>query len=230
MTDKNIYICIEGIDGVGKETQSNLLKDYLIEKYSKDKVILQNFPNYNSEGCFPVKLYLNGNLSNTASEITAYQSSVLFAVDRFITMKKYEKEKVENKIFVLDRYVSSNMVHQGGKINDKKELNDFLDWLDNFEFNIMGIPKVDKVIYLKISVEKSLEIRQGRMNKNLMEKDIHESDINHLINASETGLYIAKKFGWDIIDCQKETGEMKSRQEIHEEIIRRIEPLLSNIK
>ena len=63
-----------------------------------------------------------------------------------------------------------------------------------------------------------------------MEKDIQETDINHLIDASETGLYIAKKFGWDIIDCQNETGEMKSRQEIHKEIVRRIEPLLSNIK
>ena len=110
-TSKPKIIVIEGIDGSGKQTQSKLLTKYL---ESKNKyVTMQSFPNYESQSTGPVKLYLGGELSKTAEEITAYQSSVLFAVDRFCTMKILLQKIPKDSIIVFDRYVSSNMLNQG---------------------------------------------------------------------------------------------------------------------
>ena len=123
--NKPIYLVIEGIDGAGKQTQTSLLKEYL--KSLGKKVVTQSFPNYGSDGCKPVQLYLDGKLSKTANEVNAYQSSVLFAVDRFCTMTQLKKTIDNDSVVVFDRYVSSNMLHKGGTINNDEELESFLE-------------------------------------------------------------------------------------------------------
>ena len=135
--EKPIYLVIEGIDGAGKETQTRLLKEYL--KSLGKNVITQSFPNYGTDGCKPVQMYLDGKLSKTANEVNAYQSSVLFAVDRFCTMTQLIKNITKDSVVVFDRYVSSNMLHQGGKIHNDEDLEKYLKWLENFEFEVMKI-------------------------------------------------------------------------------------------
>ena len=223
---KNVkYIVIEGIDGSGKETQTNLLFKYL-ESQNK-KVLKQSFPNYKSQSSAPVKMYLDGELSNKANEIDAYQSSVLFATDRFCTMKKLNNEIENNSFVIFDRYVSSNMIHQGGKINNKNELDKFLNWLNDFEFNILKIPKPDKIIFLNVTPEISINLMKKRNElKSGTKNDIQENDINHLVNAYNTGIYIAKKFNWDIINCFDDNGNLKNVQEIQNEIQDKIKDLI----
>ena len=227
--EKPIYLVIEGIDGAGKETQTRLLKEYL--KSLGKNVITQSFPNYGTDGCKPVQMYLDGKLSKTANEVNAYQSSVLFAVDRFCTMTQLIKNITKDSVVVFDRYVSSNMLHQGGKIHNDEDLEKYLKWLENFEFEIMKIPRPDKIFFLSVPPEISMElIKQRKGLKSQTEKDIQESDENHLKNAYNTGMKISKMFGWEIIDCvDKEKKQMRTKEDISKEIQQKVNQIL-NIK
>ena len=227
--EKPIYLVIEGIDGAGKETQTRLLKEYL--KSLVKNVITQSFPNYGTDGCKPVQMYLDGKLSKTANEVNAYQSSVLFAVDRFCTMTQLIKNITKDSVVVFDRYVSSNMLHQGGKIHNDEDLEKYLKWLENFEFEVMKIPRPDKIFFLSVPPEISMElIKQRKGLKSQTEKDIQESDVNHLKNAYNTGMKISKMFGWEIIDCvDKEKNQMRTKEDISKEIQQKVNQIL-NIK
>ena len=179
-------------------------------------------------------MYLDGKLSKTANEINAYQSSVLFAVDRFCTMTQLKKNINNDSVVVFDRYVSSNMLHQGGKIHNDEELEKFLKWLEEFEFEVMKIPKPDKIFFLSVPPEISLKLIAERNAKNelksMTEKDIQESDENHLRNAFETGTKISKMFGWEIIDCvDHKKNYIRTKEDISNEIKTKVNELL-NIK
>ena len=226
---KPLYLVIEGIDGAGKETQTRLLKEYL--KSLGKKVVTQSFPNYGSDGCKPVQMYLDGKLSKTANEVNAYQSSVLFAVDRFCTMTQLNKTIDNDSVVVFDRYVSSNMLHQGGKIHNDAELEKFLKWLEEFEFEVMKIPRPDKIFFLSVPPEISMKLIAERKNlKSMTEKDIQEIDENHLKNAFETGTKISKMFGWEVIDCvDHEKNYIRTKEDISKEIQAKVNALL-NIK
>lgn len=210
-------VVIEGIDGSGKETQSKLLFEYLKEK--GEKVIHQSFPNYNSPSAAPVQMYLNGELSSSAEQVDAYQSSVLFATDRFCTIKKLLKNENDFSYMILDRYVSSNMLHQGGKIKSKMELMTFTQWVDHFEFEVMKIPRPDIILYLYMPFEKTLELMRNRHElKAGTSQDIHEKDKDHLLNAHQTGEVLSKMFNWKIINCLNKKNELKTPEEISLEI------------
>lgn len=211
---KGKIIVIEGTDGSGKATQAKLLFEFL--KSKGENVILQSFPNYESLSSGPVKMYLSGELGENANDFSAYQSSVLFAVDRLCTMQKLKNHIENGGIVVMDRYVQSNMIHQAGKIKDEKERDKFLNWLNDFEFEILSLPKADEVLFLDVPVEVSKRLANERKNlKAGTKKDIHENDRSHLQNAYYAGKYVAKKFGWKVINCTKD-GQIKSIEEIHE--------------
>ena len=210
-------IVIEGTDGSGKQTQSIKLYERLkAEGYS---VIRQSFPNYESASSAPVKMYLGGELCKTASEMDAYQTSSLFAVDRLCTyMKELKSHYDAGGVIILDRYTQSNMLHQAGKIKDKADRDKFLDWLDNFEFEELKLPRADKVMFLDVPPEVSMRLAHERAGlKAGTKQDIHEQDSKHLIDAYNSGKYVANKYKWNIIKCV-EKNNLKFIEQIHEEI------------
>lgn len=208
---------IEGTDGSGKQTQTKMLVEKLAA--SGENVILQSFPNYDSLSSGPVKMYLGGELSENANGVDAYQSSALFAIDRFCTLKKMENSINENTIIVFDRYVSSNMIHQASKIENKREKLKYLKWLNKLEFGTLKLPKPTKIIFLDMPPEKSIELAHSRGElKAGTRQDIHEKDSSHLINAYKNGKFISKLFKWSEIKCVNELGEIKTREEISNEI------------
>ena len=211
---KGKIIVIEGTDGSGKQVQSKLLCERL--NIVGKTTVLQSFPNYESPSSGPVKMYLNGELSERAEEIDAYQSSVLFAVDRFCTMKKWREVYENGGIIVLDRYVQSNMIHQACKISNLEEREKFLNWLDKFEFGLLKLPKPDKIFFLDVPPKVSQALRETRaINKNGEAKDIHEQDAKYLENAYNAGKWVSEKYGWERIDCVDENGKLKSIENIH---------------
>ncbi len=212
-------IVIEGTDGSGKKTQTELLY-----KYYKDKgenVILQSFPNYESPSSAPVKMYLNGELGENANSLDAYASSSLFAVDRVCTWQNLKEDYEKGAIIIFDRYVQSNMLHQAGKIANKRERNKFIKWLDNFEFKNLKLPRPDKVYFLDVPPAISKKLANERADlKAGTKKDIHEQDEQHLINAYNAGKEVAKKYKWITIPCTDQNDNLKSIEEIHQEILK----------
>ena len=213
-----MIIDIEGTDGCGKKTQTDLLFDFLTNKGYKVKKI--SFPSYESESSALVKMYLRGEFGENANDVNAYQSSALFAVDRFATMSKIRVEDYDYVLF--DRYVPSNMIHQSTKIQDKKCLDEFLDWIEDFEYNKLKLPKPDKILFLDVPVEISIKLARQRANlKNGEQKDIHEKDDDHLINAYNKAKYISNKFNWTTVDCVA-NNNIKTIDEIHKDILTKL--------
>lgn len=205
-------VVIEGTDGCGKQTQTKALYDRL--KKAGHNVIIQSFPNYDSPSAAPVKMYLGGEFGGEKS-LDAYQASALYAVDRMCTYQKDIKKFYEaGGIVLLDRYVQSNMLHQAGKIEDRVEVDRFLDWLETLEFGDMKLPRPDRVIFLDVPVEVSLKLAHERQGlKANTKKDIHEENPDHIYRAYQSGKYVSEKYGWDTINCTDD-GKMKSIEEI----------------
>ena len=209
---------IDGTDGSGKQTQFKKLQ----ERLSKDGVEYKTvrFPNYDSPSSSLVKMYLSGEFGENAKDVNAYIASTFYAADRYATFKiGYQEYYDKGGIILADRYTTGNMVHQAGKIYDKQERKKFLDWLWDFEFNLYGLPVPSEVFFLNMPVEKSIELMKNRENKYTHEnqKDIHEKDKNHLIDAYNAACEVSKDYNWYEIKCMRD-GELRTIEDIHEEI------------
>lgn len=209
-----MIIAIEGTDGAGKATQTKLLYEHLVAAGKKCKLI--SFPNYGSNSSAPVKMYLGGEFGSNANCLNAYQASALFAVDRLATMCVLNPADYDYTI--LDRYTPSNMIHQACKIADAKERDYCLDWLNDFEYNKLRLPKPDKVLFLDLPIEISLRLAHNRKDlKNGQKQDIHENDQAYMKNAYDCAKYVAHKYNWDVINCSR-NGQILPIDEIHNQI------------
>lgn len=212
-----MIINIEGVDGTGKNTQTKKLYEYLENKGYKCKLV--SFPNYESGSSVPVKMYLNGDLGESVDSLDPYQTSVIFAVDRLLTMKQIDISKYD--YILLDRYVGSNMVHQASRFKEVENFLNYLEWENKFEFETLGLPKPDKVLFLDMPIEMSLELKRARTElKNGMSQDIMEKDEEKLITSSKTAKKVADMFGWIRIDCGQ--NKLKSIDEIHADILTKL--------
>lgn len=217
MDDKSIIIDIEGIDGSGKTSQVALL-----HKAIKNSIIL-DYPDYNKKSSTLVKMYLDGEISKDPNDINPYIASMTYALDRSISYLKVWKDLYyqNNKCFISNRYVNSNIIHQMHKL-PKNEWIRFINWVNGIEYNKFELPKPDIVIFLCTDVENSFELMDNRRKteSDIYRKktDIHESNKDFLYHSIECGLYAADKLGWDVVDCILD-GKMRKKEDIHNEII-----------
>lgn len=216
---KGTIISIEGTDGAGKNTQQKMLLNELNKLGIK--TFAQAFPNYESQSSSPVKMYLSGEFGDKANCLDAYEASSLYAIDRLCTYKKTVKEHYDNgEIILFDRYVQSNFIHQCSKIENEQEKEKFLNWVQEFEFDTLHLPRPDIVFFIEMPVEKSMELAKSREAYKTGEiRDIHEEDFSYMKKSYNNGISLAKKFNWTIIHCLNENNEIKSADEIHEEIM-----------
>ncbi len=217
---------IEGVDGSGKATQSARLKERLIAE-NKNPLCL-TFPDYESDSSVIVKKYLAGDFGKNAKDVTPKIASTFFAVDRYVSFKtKWEKAYNDGEIIIADRYTTSNMIHQAAKLDTIKEKDEFLDWLEDYEYNLYSLPRPDLTIFLDVPEEMGLELTKNRANKITGKEalDIHESDRAYIKKSYENALFVAKKYNWKIINCVKD-GKMRSIEDIHEEIFSYVKKLL----
>ena len=219
-------IVIEGTDSSGKETQTKRLFEKLEEKGLKVKKI--SFPNYDSPACEPVKMYLAGAFGEDAMKVNPYPVSTMYAIDRYASFKiDWEKFYNEDGIIVTDRYVTSNMVHQASKIKDLDEKKQYLNWLEDLEYEKMGIPRPDLVIFLNMPTEMAVKLMAERKNKITGEekKDIHERDKEYLKESHANACKIANTYNWKEIKCSD--GErIKTIEEIGEEVFSLVEKVV----
>lgn len=212
-------IVIEGLDGSGKSTQLELLPENLLKSGIKSQTV--SFPDYESQSSALVKMYLNGEFGKKPSDVNAYAASLFYAVDRFASYKtNWGKTYLNDGVIVSGRYTTSNAVHQTSKMPES-EWQGFLDWLYDLEYNKVGIPKPDKVIFLDMPVEVSQKLLTGRYKGDEAKKDIHESDIEYLDKCRKAAMFTAEYSGWTVIPCAKD-GMPRSIDDIANDVLSEI--------
>lgn len=212
-------IVIEGLDGSGKSTQEELLKKKLSDIGMNVNFI--KLPNYDDPACELVKMYLAGRFGNKPGDVNAYAASAFFAADRYVSYNCYWKEKYLNgEIFLADRYTTSNAYHQLTK-TDRADWDSYLEWLEDFEYKKMGIPKPDAVIYLDMPIDVSQKLMTGRYKGDESKKDIHEKDVEYLNNCRQAADYACSKLGWIRINCS-EDGEPLPIEVISEAVFKAV--------
>lgn len=218
-------IIMEGLDGSGKSTQTRLLEEYFASNDIKYKKI--KLPDYDSPSSTLVKMYLGGEFGSDADDVNAYAAGAFYAVDRFASYKLGWKREYDNGTLILaDRYATSNSIYQMEKI-DQSQWDEYLDWSADFEYNKIGIPKPDIVIYLDMPVEISQKLMTSRYNGDEGKKDVHEANVDFLNRCRESALYAAKKQGWYVVPCSDGT-EPYSVEHIHNEVVRIVKEGLNN--
>ena len=189
---------IEGLDGSGKATQANALANY--HRELGKKTLLLSFPNYRDESSALVRLYLSGALGKPA-DVGAYAASSFYAADRYISyITNWKKLYDEGYTIIADRYVTSNAAHQMSKL-PCEEWDDYLHWMQDYEYTRLGLPKPGVVIYLDMHPETSRKLLQKRYGSGGAPSDIHERDMQYLLRCRSAALYACQKLGWRKITC-----------------------------
>ena len=208
-------IVIEGLDGSGKSTQLELLKDRLKAEGIPSKAI--SFPDYESDSSALVKMYLAGKFGDKPSDVNPYAASLFYCVDRYASFKsKWEKDYSSDKIIVAGRYTTSNAIHQACKL-ESSEWKPFLDWLYDIEYNKVGIPAPDLVIFLDMPVEVSQKLLSNRYHGDEGSKDIHEKDVEYLNACRKAAKFVADYSGYKTVNCAC-GGEPRALKDIAEDI------------
>lgn len=219
---KGKLIVIDGIDGSGKTTQIKFLVKRLKKEGKTVKTV--DFPEYykNFFGAF-IGHCLSEQYYNFLS-VHPKIASILYAADRFESSDKIKKWLKQGKIVICNRYVSANQIHQGGKIKNTKKRNDFIKWLDKMEYEVFKIPKPDIILYLSLPINIVLKLlknrESGKMKREYLKKksDVHENDVNFLINSQKSALKLVKEIPNFIkIECSGK-NKILSREIIAEKI------------
>ena len=228
------FIVFEGIDGSGKFTQAKLLASFLRKRGKRVRVI--NFPQYGKKSAGPLEEYLNGKYGNS-KEVGPYRASIFFACDRYDAAFKLVRWLQQGAVVISDRYVASNIAHQGGKLSGTREYGSFVRWLYHLEYDIFGIPKPNLNFILKTSPEFSFQLAHRIDDKKKLKarkaylgdkkRDIHERDREHLQDALACYLEVAKKFPRDfkLVECIEE-GKLLPPDVIHKRIVKIVSTIL----
>ncbi|MBU0579411.1 thymidylate kinase [Patescibacteria group bacterium] len=211
-------IVIDGADGAGKATQTEMLRQYLKKHKIKNRYI--SFPRYKTSfhGAL-VGRFLKGEFGGNR-DVSPYLASLAFALDRLTARDEIVEWLEEGNVVVADRYTSAN-VHQVAKMPEKKQAA-FIQWLHDMEYKEHKLPKEDIVLFLHVRADISQKLLDHKSKKknNNGQKDEAEKDLEHQKESIAMYQYFAKKYKhWVVIECV-EDGKLLSKKKIHDKIIK----------
>lgn len=222
---KGKLIVIEGTDCSGKETQTKLL----ITKLKKEgySVFPFSFPNYDSPtgkivgGPYLGKSYIcEGWFPETAPQVDALVSCCYYAADRRYNLPILKKHLEQGDIVIIDRYVESNMAHQGGKLDSPEQRDKLFQKIEELEYEIMELPRPDAVIFLYMPYQYATLLKKNRKEV----PDQNERDEHHLMQAEATYLELKNKYDFKMVDCVA-NDDIKSIDAIGEEVYQIVKKL-----
>lgn len=212
-------IVIEGLDGSGKSTQVSLLKAYLENAGTRVRQI--KLPDYDDPSSTLVKMYLGGEFGRNPEDVNVYAASSFYAVDRYASFRRHWQADYEAGTLILaDRYTTSNAVHQAVKL-PKSAWRGYLSWLSDYEYNKLGIPKPDHVIFLDMPVAVSQKLMTARYGGEESKKDVHEANVAYLQACRKAALFAAETLGWSVVTCSDGEDPLPIEQ-IHAEILEKL--------
>lgn len=216
-------IVFEGTDGSGKATQSELLCQELTRRGIPYRKL--TFPRYQEESSALVRLYLGGAFGQKPGDVNAYAAASFYSVDRYASYKQdWGSYYEQGGLLIADRYTTSNAVHQTSKLPPEQQ-RPFVDWLFDFEYQKLGLPAPDRVLYLDLPTELSEQMMPRREEATHTHADIHEQDEAYLRSCRESAARVVDWCGWQRIRCDRD-GRIRSIQDIHQEVLERVADLL----
>lgn len=214
-------IVLEGAgDGIGKTTQLQMLYDDL--KEDGYQVLHHHFPSYGTPQAAPVEQYLSGAYGGE-EELSPYFVNALYAIDRVATWRtKLSKEYAEDKVILLDRYVTSSLIYQSADIDDALDKRDFMTYIDDYEYRKLHLPRPDAVIYLTAPLKLLEQMRaKRRAEDGDIAPDIHECDKKFMKRVYRSASAVASILKWPVVQCATKDGSaMRLKEDIHEEVYR----------
>ena len=218
---KHKLIVIEGAcDGIGKSTQFALLREKLEEMGAH--VVSHHFPSYGTPHGASVEAYLRGEFGEPET-LSPYFVNSLYAVDRAVTYHSELKARREaGDVILLDRYTTSSLIYQSAFIKDEDEKNAFIDYVTDLEYVKLGIPAPDAVIFLDAPYDAAKALRAARKENDGVERDIHETDDGFMRLVYDSAQHVCDRLGWTRICCTDDCGNMRTREEIHADIMQSI--------
>ena len=219
------FLVIDGGDAVGKGTQVKMLLERL-EADGRQPYML-DFPRYEIESSYFVRRYLRGEYGSV-EEVSAQKASIFFALDRYDAKEAIETARTEGRVVLANRFSSSNLAHQGSKIEDTQQRQHFMDWIEELEFEILSIPRPTKVIILDVPFEISARLMAERARQEEISLDIHEKNIQHQQVSREIYLGLCKRNPeyFELVNCVSDRGELLSPEEIHRLVWQTVQPYL----
>ena len=215
-------IVIDGLDGSGKSTQIERVTEILSKEY---RVKTISFPDYANESSALVRMYLGGAFGDKPDDVNAYAASSFYAVDRYASYKLFwEQDYQADTVILAARYTTSNAIHQMSKL-PKEEWDAYLAWLASYEYDKLGLPRPNGVIFLNMSKEASDRLLLKRYGGDESKKDVHERDQKYQSDCRTAAEYAAKKDGWTLIECCK-GEEILPIETITEKILEAVEGFL----
>ncbi len=208
-------IVLEGTDGSGKSTQFARLTEHLTADGINFRKLV--FPRYENPSSALIRMYLGGEFGSKPSDVNPYAAASFFSVDRYASWcQDWGEYYRSGGLVVSDRYTTSNAVHQASKL-PPEERRAFFSWLYEYEFDRMGLPRPDMVIFLDVPVSFTDKMMRKRESDTGTHADIHEQDLDYLRLCRETAAEAAAFYGWNTVSCVKD-GALRSIEDIHSEI------------
>ena len=213
-------IVFEGTDGSGKSTQFQRCCEALEAQGRTFRTT--RYPRYQEESSTLVRMYLSGKFGSHPSDVNAYAASTFYAVDRFAGyQQEWGHYYKSGGLMVLDRYTTSNAVHQASKL-PKDQREEFFHWLFDLEYNRMGLPRPDQVIWLDMPTHLAVANLRRREATTHTHADIHEVDTGYLTACAQAAAQAAQLYGWQRIPCVNDLGQLRTVEDIHQEIMQYI--------
>lgn len=222
---KGKLLVLDGLDGCGKSTQAERLTQRLEEVFP-GRVHLISYPDYDSPSSALVKMYLGGDFSAHPEGVNAYAASTFYAVDRYAGyVRQWGEWYRQGHFIVAARYTTSNAIHQMGKL-PQGEWKEFLDWLEDFEYEKLALPKPDLVCYLQMDRKVSEQLLDARYQGDASRRDIHERDRAYLEQCRISAEYAAEYWHWNRITCSQD-GKALPMEVITQRLWDLVTPLFS---
>ena len=215
---KGKLIVIEGAcDGIGKSTQYRMLRDSLIsDGYT---VTGHHFPSYGAAQAAPVEAYLRGDYGSVGS-LSPYFINSLYAVDRAVTWQTHLGKRYDaGDVILLDRYTTSSLIYQSSQIADAAKRDEFIRYAEELEYEKLGIGRPDVVVFLWAPYDAAAALRAERESNDGIECDLHERDEEYMRAVYGNACELSETLGWHRVCCTRSDGTMRTREEIHADVL-----------